>query len=178
MCGLPAYDPAPLWKPEISCLLVMLYDQYTLYLRTSMILLILPLIPPPLCRLSMSSIQSHPSSFSFGSSSLRQGGSTARFFFVYLLQPFFLSGLFFFPLSAASLMKMFSCPGRNSSFIGRGLPTGFAQTYKDVDFIHSSLPHFMCPSVHVLDWSLGSWKFHSAFKEATRSSSSCRTKLY
>ena len=34
MHGLPASDPAPLWKPEISCFffffLVMLYDQYTL----------------------------------------------------------------------------------------------------------------------------------------------------
>ena len=61
MHGLLASDRAPFfWKPEISIFGHVIYDRYTLYLQTSMSLLIPPPDPPPpvacLC-LSFSHIQ-------------------------------------------------------------------------------------------------------------------------
>lgn len=49
------------------------------YLQTSMTLLIPPLIPPPLVACLCLSSNHNPSSFSFSSSPLRQGGSTMTF---------------------------------------------------------------------------------------------------
>lgn len=66
------------------------------------------------------------------------------FIYIYLLQPFFLSGLFLFPLSTASLMKTFSCSGRNSSFIGKGSADGLRADLQRCGF-HS----FISPSFHV-----------------------------
>ena len=80
MHGLPASDPAPLWKPAISCFFFFWSCYMTnihFYLQTSMTLLI-PSSDPPLVTCLCLFIQSHPSGFSFGSSSLWQGRSSVR----------------------------------------------------------------------------------------------------
>lgn len=74
-------------------------------------------------------------------------------------------------------LKWCQAQGGTKPFIVRGLLMGFRWTYKEVDFIHPSSTHFMCPCVHVLGWSLEPWKFHSTSKGITWCFSSLRKSM-
>lgn len=170
MHGLPASDPAPFLEArDLPCFGHVIWPIYTLssnkHDSTNP-----SSDPSPLSPVSVfHSITSKR--FSFGSSSLWQGGSYVRHWeTIHLLQPLSLSGSFFFPYPQLLLNAVRFREERSL----HSLQIGFTRTYKDVDFIHSSLPHFTCPWVHVLGWSLGPGKFHSAFKDVMWSFSSFR----
>lgn len=175
-----------LWKPEISCLLVMLYDQYTLLSSNKHDSTNPASDPsPPLSPVSVFHSITQPSSSSFGSSSLRRGGSTMSLWQnCYIFSsPSFLSGLFSSPaplplVHSFSSLKMFWCSGRNRSFVGGGPPTQtfFFFFFKQRCGFHS----FISPSFHVSISSCVGLKsgmlknFILLSSKATRSSSGCR----
>lgn len=111
--------------------------------------------PSAPCRLSLSVIQSQPEQFFIRSFSPPAGWSHREF----LMKLY----IFFSPPScpgfSSPLVHSFSLSSENvptlrdEQRLRRQTPAAALLTdfYKDVDFIHSSLPHFICPSVHVLD---------------------------